>query len=310
MKLTNPTLANESLQVSVQADGEANFTGAYTARSVLVRHNGDRIDFPSEQVVVWNRDGQTVPLDAEAGVFTSRLLTEFTVRLECARDAPSQPARLCPADGDAIETNITFSSTSDASVHDTALLRSEIVAIPSCNRTEASLTPEGRALHHDAPDVAITVTLADVDGLPINFTDPVGLQVTWTGPGAPGGATTVPLTRTEARSNVLRSRIPREYRGIPGQHTLCVSMSGLITVSDSAPGTLAHCTLLLARVDVECAAGYAQIAGNGCSSYIAGAIVTGILMPVFALLYYRAKYRRPNSMRDGLPRTVNVVISR
>ncbi len=215
MKLTKPTLVNESLQVSVQADGEAKFTGAYTARSVLVRRNGDRADFPSEQVLGLSRDSVTVPLDAKAGVFTSRLLTEFTVRLDCARDAPA----LCPADGDTIETNITFTSTTDASVHDTALLRSEVEAIPSCSWTRVWLTQEGGALLHNAPDLAVTVTLADVDGLPINYTDPVGLLVTWTGPGAPGGAAAVlALARTEARSNVQRSRIPREYRSIPGRH--------------------------------------------------------------------------------------------
>ena len=88
MVLKKPTLEGESLQVSVQADGEERFTGSYTASSALVRRNGDRTNIPSEQVVVWNRtDVETVPLDAKAGVFTSRLLREFTVRLEpCGLD--------------------------------------------------------------------------------------------------------------------------------------------------------------------------------------------------------------------------------
>ncbi len=291
MTLTKPTLVNESLQVSVQADGEAKFTGTYTGRSVLVRRNGDRADFPSEQVISWSRDSVTVPLDAKAGVFTSRIIREFTVRLECARDAHAQ---LCPADGDTIETSITFSSTTDASVYDTALLRSEVEATPSCSWTTVRLTPDGGVLPHNAPDLAVMVMLADVDGFPINFTDPDGLQVSWTGPGAPGGTTTVPLTRTEARSNVLRSRVPREYRSVPGRYTLNVSMSGLRAVSDSAP---TQCILMSnPRIDVECATGYTVQLSEGCSSYFAPAIIAGVLVPLLllgiaVLMYYRARHR-------------------
>jgi hypothetical protein len=41
-----------------------------TARSILVRRNGHRADFPSEQVVGLSRGNETVPLDAKAGVMT------------------------------------------------------------------------------------------------------------------------------------------------------------------------------------------------------------------------------------------------
>ena len=166
LQVQKPGVADESLSFSIRADAEKSFNGTYSttarllpgfARSgstepIQLDRNADvqfgqRLDWAKgsedwDQAASgysWDESDRhhTVQLDANTRKFSSRFERQLKISLNCIGHDGE-----CAADGDVIETTLEFAHTTTASVNTSVMVKVEVKAVPSCQRTTAILGPD------------------------------------------------------------------------------------------------------------------------------------------------------------------------
>ena len=238
--------SSKPLNFHIDATGDEGFNASYFRRTVLRRNNGSAV----LTVVAQSDDGlharvfglafewenalqapsvEPITLDSAKQQYSANIEHEFTLSLQCGRNATTDPATdrtTCPQDGDTIETTIDFipheggapSTSSGADLPASVRITTEVQAAVSCEHTKPHVTVVAdSALDSILPDAPLSVHLLamDMDDLPVSFS-PAELVLTWDGHA-------VPFDWLRGRSR-YSWQIPPDRDA--GEHEIVVSLKG------------------------------------------------------------------------------------
>ena len=293
LKVRKPGISAEALMFNVRADGELTVIGAcVTTMQLFPRGNLTG----SEVVVVpWvinasafglrivPVDGyQTAPsrmaLDPAAGIFSTQHAFTFRIEVDCAE------TRNCPADSDRIETKIRFHGTENSIMQDEVLLSTEVEAVPSCSKSNASLIIANFPtiemidgfvlLYTKTPRLRAKVLVVDVDGLRILQFVP-RIVLFWDKPWDKTFSHGIELLLTRdvaSLTNEFYVDVPADERDLPGVYNLT------LVIYSSWNGTgEADCQIMKRSVMVVCEAGFV-LEGSSCVASSNSQLILGLAL--------------------------------
>jgi hypothetical protein len=198
---------SDPLKLRNVATGDEGLNATYFRSTVLRRNNGSAVAQRDDGLHArvfglafeWNDalpapSVEPITLDSAKQQFSATIEHEFTLSLQCGRNATTDPASdhtTCPQDGDTIETTIDFipheggapSTSSSANVTARVRITTEVQAAVSCERTKPHVrVVADAALDSILPAAPLSVHLLamDMDNLPVSFS-PAELVLTWDG---------------------------------------------------------------------------------------------------------------------------------
>ena len=229
---------------------------------------------------------------------------DFAVRLQCAGSTS-----ICPRDGDTIETVIDFTLSNFGKQHSSVTIVTEVDALPSCQLSTVSISPETQPVYNDGHGLVVSVHIFDVDGFPIDYTAPE-LMIEWLPPQHSSASANGPFPfalpsdgpvheifyrQNPSQRHEYDSQVPIELLQLPGEHSVTVR---LLTGWSNATQNATACTVFQRTITVQCSNAYAPENGRCVKQFsiftppIMVAMICGVVLVSITLAILRFRYLR------------------
>ena len=226
--LGKPSSQNETIQILVQATGEAPLNVSYNVSMLrttsvppikpISSHNWSQVDemqLDGYRLFLLGLLRKAFDLDGSAQRFVDSFVLQLGVSLNCTAGAP------CIADGDSVTTAVEVGHMSG---HSTIFLSSHVIivaqveAIVSCEHSIAGIHPNDQTevVATSKLNMKVWILAKDVDGLDVNFTRG-DIAIRWDGQELPYS--------WERGSNAYNADIASALFSSPGTFELTVVLS-------------------------------------------------------------------------------------